>query len=417
MHPAGDILCGVYIFKFFYALREKSCLALKILYIIKTNEGAKWAYRQAKWINDHCRDVEFVVLMPKDNIGMAKKYKEEGIRVLAADLSLPIKKPWNYFKQKKQINLIVKKEKPDLIHVHFVTNILFLRFALRKTDIPRLFQVPGPLHLEKFLFRKAEILSSNSFDYWAGACQKTCDIYLKNNIPKDRVFLCYYGDDIDKISKSRASSDFRKEYNIDDSTKIIAMVSYFYKPKRFMMQFRGLKGHEDFIDAFSEINKRVHNTVAVIVGGPWGNSCKYMEKVKRYAKNKCGDKVIFTGFRDDVFGLYKEFDVAVHPSLSENLGGALESLASGTPTVSTNIGGFPDIIVNSVSGLLVPKRNPHSISEDVIKIISNPKLAKKMSENGFKIVKEKCDISVTAKNVYECYKKILNRTDVNKFIK
>lgn len=40
-----------------------------------------------------------------------------------------------------------------------------------------------------------------------------------------------------------------------------------------------------------------------------------------------------------------------------------------------------------------------------------------MSENGFKIVKEKCDISVTAKNVYECYKKILNRTDVNKFIK
>ena len=92
-------------------------------------------------------------------------------------------------------------------------------------------------------------------------------------------------------------------------------------------------------------------------------------------------------------------------------------MASGTPTVSTNIGGFPDIIVNSVSGLLVPKRNPHSISEDVIKIISNPKLAKKMSENGFKIVKEKCDISVTAKNVYECYKKILNRTDVNKFIK
>lgn len=392
-------------------------MVLKILYIVKTNSGAKWAYRQAKWIKDHHKDVEFVVLLPKDDTGMAEKYRDEGMRVLAADLSLPLKKPWNYFKQKNLVNKIVKTEKPDLIHAHFVTNILFLRFALRKTNIPRLFQVPGPLHLENFFYRNVEILCGNKFDYWAGACKKTCDIYLKNRISKDRVFLCYYGDDIDKISKVESSSNYRKEYGIDNSTKIIAMVSYFYKPKKHMLQSRGLKGHEDFIDAFSEINKKMNDTVGVIVGSPWGNSRNYMERIKRYAKNKCGDRIIFTGYRNDVFSLYKEFDVAVHPSLSENLGGALESLASGTPTVTTNVGGFPDIIINEVSGFLVPKRSPHSIACAVIKIISDPALAKKFSENGIKIVKNKCDITVTANSVYKCYKKILHMTDDSRLTK
>ena len=60
---------------------------------------------------------------------------------------------------------IIEEERPDIIHIHFVTNALMLRLALRKIEIPRLFQVPGPLHLENRFFRKIEIKTSNKFDY------------------------------------------------------------------------------------------------------------------------------------------------------------------------------------------------------------------------------------------------------------
>lgn len=383
---------------------------MKILYILKTNYGAAWAFRQAKWIKDNF-GVEFVVVIPNETEGYASKYKEEGMKVIEADLSLPLKKPWLYKQRKRLLNEIVNKEKPDLIHCHFVINILFSRIALKKSKIPRLFQVPGPLHLENFFFRNIEIGLKNQYDYWAGACKKTCEIYRKNNIEDDRVFLCYYGDDIKSIMDVEPDGRLRAQYGIGNDTEIVSTVSYFYKPKYYLMQFRGLKGHEDFLDAMSIVCKKRPGVKAVVVGGPWGNSQRYMDKVCRYAKKKCGDSVIFTGYRNDVLKIYKEMDVVVHPSHSENLGGALESLALSVPTISTNVGGFTDIVIDNETGYVVDKKSPEQLAAAILKMLENKQKAKEMAKNGQKIVYKLCDINSTAKSVYDTYCEILSRKD------
>lgn len=384
---------------------------MKILQVVKTNEGANWAFEQAKWLHDN--GVDIITVLPEISGGMAEKYKKNRMKIIKGDFTLPISRPWKIIKRSNNIRKCIKDVNPDLIHLHFVTNIMMLRIALRKINISRLFQVPGPLHLENKLFRKAEIILSNSNDYWAGACKKSRDIYLDSGISKKRVFLAYYGGyggkSCDEYEES--SNILHNQYNISHDRVLVGMVSYFYKPKLHLLQFRGLKGHEDFIDAIAIARLLEPKIVGVIIGDAWGNSSGYVQKVKNYAQKKCGNNIIFTGFRNDMKKIYKELDVVVHPSHSENLGGAAESLAAGVPTISTNVGGFPDIVIDDETGYTADPKNPTDLSNEIIKIIMDKEKTSLMSKNGKIKVKCLLDIEETSRNILSIYKLILKNIE------
>ena len=380
---------------------------MKILQVVKTSEGARWAYDQAVALKN--RGIETITVLPDDGGRVAALYKESEMQTLIADLSLPIKTPWKIFSRIKSFRRAVKEIEPDIIHCHFVTNVLMMRIALRGIKTPRIFQVPGPLHLESTFYRKAEIMMSQKNDFWIGACQKTCDIYKKSGIAEERVFLGYYGGYGGEACEQYAKKGdkLHNEFSIENRQTVVGMVSYFYKPKKYASQKRGIKGHEDFIDAISLVREKHPNTVGVIIGGPWGDADDYVEQIKQYAENNCKDGIIFTGFRTDIKDVYCELDIAVHPSHSETLGGAAESLAAGRPTISTNVGGFPDIVINGETGFTVPKESPQELADAIIRMIENPQEAKAMGENGQKLVRDLLDIENCADKVAEIYNKVL----------
>jgi len=57
---------------------------MRILQIVKTNYGAKWAYEQAKWL--HKNDVEIITVIPSLTKGLATQYRENGMKLIEADL-------------------------------------------------------------------------------------------------------------------------------------------------------------------------------------------------------------------------------------------------------------------------------------------------------------------------------------------
>ena len=85
--------------------------------------------------------------------------------------------------------------------------------------------------------------------------------------------------------------------------------------------------------------------------------------MQAYARANNDARVTFLGTRRDIAAIYADLDIAVHPSLSENLGGAAESLLFGVPTVTTDVGGFPDLIADGVTGRMVPPRDPASLAD------------------------------------------------------
>ena len=379
---------------------------MRVLQVVKTNRGAAWAFNQAKHLKEI--GVEVITVLPDDQEGMAKKYKENGMTVIEGDWRLPITKPWKFFSTCKKIKQTIAEIQPDIIHLHFVTNVLMCRLALKRDKTPRLFQVPGPLHLEKPLTNWVERHTATEVDYWAGACKKTCTIYTDKGIDSKRVYLAYYGVPHKEASKNESQRVLHSEYSISNDAIIVAMVSYFYKPKKYLGQKRGLKGHEDFIDAMKIVADKHPNVVPVVIGNAWVGAEKYERQVQKYAKKVLGDNIVFTGYRSDVYKLYSEINIAVHPSHSENLGGAAESLMLAVPTISSDVGGFPDIVIPEETGCLAKPKNPVDLAEKIIWAIENQSVMKEMATRGQLLVNELLDLDNTASEVYDVYSKILS---------
>ncbi len=82
-------------------------------------------------------------------------------------------------------------------------------------------------------------------------------------------------------------------------------------------------------------------------------------------------------------GTIKSADVCIVPSISEGFGfSAAESLSCGVPVVASNTASLPEIIKNGYNGLLSEPENPGSIAENVINVLSDKKLRRRLARNG-----------------------------------
>jgi glycosyltransferase involved in cell wall biosynthesis len=264
------------------------------------------------------------------------------------------------------------------------------------------------LHLVHWIFGKIETAISGANDYWIASCRWTLNTYReKLGIPKARSFLSYYGVDIENF-KPRIHGKLRTELGLDDKTELVGIVAYMYPPKRYLGQTRGLKGHEDLIDALAICRSKGLDVKGVFIGGGWNNAYRYEARVRSYGKARCDNNIYFLGTRNDVADLYPDLDLVVHPSHSENVGGAVESLLHGIPTITTNVGGFTDLIIDNQTGYLVPPKNPQQLAEKIIAALKNPKKSKQLAKKGRALAKELLDVKKNSREVYAIYQQILN---------
>lgn len=370
---------------------------MKVLHLLKTSEGGTWAFRQMRELVK--MGVEVHVAMPLDG-KLVGAYIDAGIVAHAWECSLG-----RFAHSCLQLRKIVKEVAPDLIHSHFVLTTLVMRVALRGVEIPRVFQVPGPLHLENVFFRNLDVWSAQKRrDYWIASCKWTYDRYVRSGISPKRLFLSYYGTDLEFIKPQRGI--LKDTLHLSSSAFVVGMVAYMYAPKRYLGQKRGLKGHEDFIDALALLKDKYPNLYGVCIGGAWGNAHKYEKQVMEYGKRKCGERMFFLGSRTDVPALYGDMDLVVHPSHSENLGGAAESLLLGVPTIASNVGGFPDIVVNGETGLLVPAKSPKALAQAIDDVINHKYDVETFERKGLAKTKELLDVKNTAREVLRIYQKV-----------
>lgn len=180
------------------------------------------------------------------------------------------------------------------------------------------------------------------------------------------------------------------------------------------------KGHDSLIKSLPLIKAKVPETHCVIVGEGWLKP--YYQKL---AENLgVIDDISFVGRVPDkeLRKWYERCDVFVMVSRDSAIdGGAegfgivyLEANAYGKPVVGGRAGGVPDAIINNVTGLLVNPENEMEIAEAIVRLLTSPKLAKKLGEQGRKRVSrdlnwrkttekvEKVLLSVVEENVALC---------------
>ncbi len=354
--------------------------------------------------------IEVHVALPSPSGEAVAMWRQAGAVIHVVECSLPIKSPWLLASRAQSLRDLVSLVKPDLIHSHFVTTTMMARLGLGASHpVPRLFQVPGPLHLEHSLYRRAEISTAGPNDRWIASSENIRQLYYKSGVAADRVYLSYYGFRTDTITPS-VDVKLRGRFGIPDNAKVVGNVNYMYPPKYYLAQTTGIKRHEDVIDALGLVAQSRDDVFGLLVGGQWGGKTSYESRLHVRAERVAKGRIKFAGrvSPQDALALWGEFDCAVHVPVSENCGGVVEPLAHGVPTIASRVGGLPEVVVDGITGWLVPAKSPRMLAELILRCIDDPVEAKRRANRGRQLVLTMFDVRRTAAEVAQIYEHVLN---------
>lgn len=147
------------------------------------------------------------------------------------------------------------------------------------------------------------------------------------------------------------------------------------------------KGHANVIRALPIVLRSVPDILYQIVGiGPEEESLRALTQ-----QLGLSEYVVFEGFvqEEKLSSYYFSCDVFVlaskdniHTGDVEGFGIVfLEAGACAKPVIGPHSGGVPDAIVDGVTGILVDPNNSNEIADAIVRIVSNPDLAKRLGEH------------------------------------
>ena len=117
-----------------------------------------------------------------------------------------------------------------------------------------------------------------------------------------------------------------------------------------------------------------------------------------------GSRATFAGFRTDMPRILSETSLSVLPSLSEGLSNSLlESMAAGVPTVAARVGGNPEIVLDGVTGLLVPPRDSTALATAMLRLLENRDMADRFAAAGKARVKQLFSIDRAVRRTEQLY--------------
>jgi glycosyltransferase involved in cell wall biosynthesis len=375
---------------------------MRALHIVKTSEGARWAALQTRELV--ARGVDVHVALPKLKGRAVDEWRAAGAHLHEVDCDLPA--PWNWAPRFLKIRELVEEVWPEIIQTYHVGPTLALRMALgRQHPIPRVYWVAGPLHLEHPFYRRVEIGLAGANDRWI--CTSRCirGHYERAGIDPARLYLSYAGTDVSGYGGERTNA-LRDRLGISRDALLVGNISYIYPPKYHLGQTVGLKCHEDLIDALGIVIRQRPEVVGLLAGGTWGGSTGYEEKLRARAKQA---GVLMPGRLelDEIQCIWPDFDCAIHVPLSENCGGALEPLLCGVPVIAGNVGGLPELVMDDVTGCLVPVHNPKALAAKVLEVLDDLPRYRRLAKTGQALGSEMFDVRRTGAEVYGVYAHVL----------
>lgn len=175
-----------------------------------------------------------------------------------------------------------------------------------------------------------------------------------------------------------------------------------------------IKGVHNLIEAYSNILKKTTPPNLILIGRAYGIDYKrvnYGDYIKKMITDYNLEKKVkwIEGLPPEQ--LYEHLSlsrVAFFPSLWENYPySCLEAMAGGCMVVATNCGGFPEMITNNETGLLVTPNSSNAIEKAMMFILQNPERVTEMGKKASIWVKKNVNATLTSEKMEKFYYQIL----------
>lgn len=265
----------------------------------------------------------------------------------------------------------LRREHPEIVHTHSSKAGVIGRTA---AHIVRSRLVLHTVHGWSFrpstpsLFRWLAVVVERRMARWTDSivvvAKQDRSVGLRYAIgTSEQYCLIRSGVDVQAISTRRGERAVaRRDLGLAEGAPVVGTV----------MRFAAPKDPSTFVRAAAELVKRIPNIRFVVVGdGPDRPSVE-----RSIVAAGLHDRILLTGVRRDVPFLLAAMDVFVLSSHSEGLPRVVaEAMAIGTPVVASDVGGVGEIVVDTVSGLLVPDEDHRAMADAVEKVLLTPGVA------------------------------------------
>jgi len=156
-------------------------------------------------------------------------------------------------------------------------------------------------------------------------------------------------------------------------------------------------GIDILIRATAEVKKIIPDIRCYIIGE--GEERNNLELEIRNLKLEDTVKLLGQASHDELPKYLSAADIFVRPSRSEGMGNSfVEALEAGLPIIGTPVGGITDIIEDGKTGLFVRLEDSADLAEKIIQLLEDKDLARRLAENGRKMVEERFSWDKIAQN-------------------
>lgn len=274
-------------------------------------------------------------------------------------ITLPYKGMKGYFLNAVALRRLNLKIKPDVIHAYFASGYgtllantrLNYYISVWGSDV---YIYPNKNPINKFLLKRS--LEKATYIFSTSEAMKVETL----NYTSKPIHVIPFGVDIKK---------YDKEFVVSNQITIgIAKV------------LDEIYGIDVLIRAFSKVKKASGKDIRLRIAGD-GPSRQALEVLAK--KLGVAEFVEFLGWLDfdGIAGFYKSLDIFCVPSYSESFGVvAVEAGAASLPSVVSDVGGLPEVILNNETGYVVPAGDVEAFADKILILIEDESLRNKLGK-------------------------------------
>lgn len=291
-----------------------------------------------------------------------------------------------------QLVRICRREKPDVLHVHFRSTSVYARVVelltgtpfvttLHLTGIPRV----GVFRYTAFWGSRSIAISSETYQ----------DLTQAFSVAKEKVVLIHNGADPERFTPAATAE------------RLAARATLGLAPSAFTLCSLGRlvshKRHIDVIDAVALLRDRGHE-VQCVIAGVGELRADLQAHVSALGLDHA---VILAGYADPCT-VYQASDVHVLASLVEGFPlVVVEAMLAGVPTIRTPAAGAVDQIREGEAGFLVGFRSPQQIADRVADLLLHPQRLAIMAQAGRRDALSKFTTDHMAAKTLEVYESVM----------
>jgi glycosyltransferase involved in cell wall biosynthesis len=327
-----------------------------------------------------------VLILCQPDSRLALRAQENGIEVRAVKMrkSFDLGAIW-------QIMRVIREERVDVVNTHSGRDSILAGIAARlsrlKPVIVRTRHLALPI-TSKFTYsvlpHQVVTVSEYVRQYLIGL-----------GIREDHITAVPTGVDLSRFDPMTEAGTLKRELNLDANSPLVGTIA--------ILRFK--KGHHVLLEAIPRILEAVPDAIFVFAGdGP-----QHENIAQVIGEKNLGSHVLLLGLRRDVPNVLKSIDLFALPTLEEALGTAfVEAMAMEKPVIGTRVGGVPEVVHEGENGLLVNPGDPTGLANAIIRLLSNPGLAKSMGQQGRTIATTEFTVDRMCLRMHAFYKTLLH---------